>query len=215
MDLTRALKFPFDDESWITKFVVGTLMMLVGIILPFIPLGYQVNTARNVLRGHDRPLPGPDDIGQVVADGLMAVIGLLVYTIPAAVLTCFLAFADQLLSGSDLGGLLFLCLLCVFTPFIILYGVVTAALFWMGVLRYTETGNFGEFLRIRELLADARDHMSTLLNLLLYSVLVGLIMAVASIFLSITCVGIPAVMFYSQVVNGHLLGQAGLEISRG
>ena len=58
MDITRALSFPFDDEDWIVKFAVGSLMSLVGVFLPFILLGYQVNVARNVIRGKKRPLPG-------------------------------------------------------------------------------------------------------------------------------------------------------------
>jgi hypothetical protein len=215
MDLTRALKFPFDDENWLMKFVIGTLMSLVGVILPFIPLGYQVHTARSVMRGSDHPLPGSEDIGQVVADGLMAFIGGLVYAIPGLLVGCFLMFVDAILSGSDIGGLLFLCLLCVFVPILILYGALAAAMSWMGIIRYTESGNFSEFLRFSELFRDVRDNLSTLLGLLLYTFLVGLVVTVAAIPLTITCVGLPALMFYSQVVTGHLLGQAGLEITRG
>ncbi|RPJ00824.1 MAG: DUF4013 domain-containing protein [Chloroflexi bacterium] len=214
MDLTRALKFPFDDENWLMKFVVGTLMSLVGVILPFIPLGYQVHVARSVMRGHDRPLPGSEDIGQVVADGLMAFIGGLVYAIPGLLVGCFLMFSDAILSGSDIGGLLFLCLLCVFVPIMFLYGVAAMAMTWMGIIRYTESGNFSEFLRFGELFRDVRDNTSTLLTLLLYMFLVGLIVSLGMSVAWITCVGIPALIFYSQVVSGHLLGQAGLEITR-
>ena len=215
MDLTRALKFPFDDENWLMKFVIGTLMSLVGLILPFIPLGYQVHVARSVMRGHDRPLPGSEDIGQVVADGLMAFIGGLVYAVPALLIGCFLTFSDAILSRSDIGGLLFLCLLCVVVPIILLYGIAGMAMTWMGIIRYTESGNFSEFLRFGELFRDVRENMSTLLGLVLYTFLLGLVVSIAAIPLSITCVGIPALLFYSQVVGGHLLGQAGLQITRG
>ncbi len=97
----------------------------------------------------------------------------------------------------------------------ILYVIAATAMTWMGIIRYTESGNFSEFLRFGELFRDVRDHMSTLLRLVLYVFLVGLVVSVAAIPLAITCVGIPALLFYSQVVSGHLLGQAGLEITRG
>jgi hypothetical protein len=196
MDFTRALSFPFDDDDWIVKFVVGTLMTLAGFILPFILLGYEVNVARHVMRGKERPLPGTDNIGEVIADGLMALIAGLIYAIPAIVLGCILAFMGGLLGNSDLGGTLFACLTCCMSGFFILYG-------------------FSEFLRFRDLWDDVRANLGTLIGLLLYSIVLGLLVSVASIFLAITCVGIPALTFYSQVVSGHLIGQAGQEIVHG
>lgn len=215
MDFTRAISFPFDDEDWVVKFIVGALLTLVGFFLPFILLGYEVNVARNVIRGKDRPLPGADKIGEVITDGLIAFIAGLVYAIPAILLSCILAFAGGLLGDSDLGGMLFLCLSCCLTGFFILYGIVAAALYWMGIIRYAETGNFSEFLRFSDLWSDVRANIGILLGLLLYTILLGLLVSVASIVLFITCVGIPALIFYSQVVSGHLIGQAGQEIVRG
>ena len=216
MDITRALSFPFDDDDWIVKFVVGSLMSLVGVFLPFIPLGYQVKVARNVMQGQKRPLPGMDNVGEVVADGLMAFIAGLVYAIPGIVLGCILAFAGGLLGNSSLGGTLFLCLSCCLGTFLILYGIVAAALFGMGVIRYAESGNFSEFMQFRDLWEDARSNMATLLGLLIYLLVLGLLAAVLLPFSLVLCgVGEFIVIFYAQIVSGHLIGQAGLEITRG
>ena len=216
MDLTRALSFPFDDEDWIVKFVVGSLMTLVGLILPFIRVGYQVNVARNVLRGKKRPLPGTNNVGEVIADGLMAFIAGLVYAIPGIVMGCMLAFVGGLIGDSDLGGTLFLCLSCCLTIFVILYGIVAAALYWMGVIRYAETGNFSEFLQFSDLWEDVRSNYGILLGLLIYSLVIGLLAAVLVPFSVILCgVGEFIVIFYAQVVSGHLIGQAGVEIAHG
>jgi hypothetical protein len=94
MDFMRALSFPFDDDDWIVKFVVGSLMMLIGIILPFIPLGYQVYVARNVMRGKERPLPPRSYCSD--SDGLIihCRAGL---CIPAIILSCMLMFAGGVL----------------------------------------------------------------------------------------------------------------------
>jgi hypothetical protein len=216
MDITRALSFPFDDDDWIVKFVVGSLMSLAGVFLPFILLGYQVNVARNVFRGKRRPLPGWDNVGEVVADGLMAFIAGLVYAIPGIVIGCVLAFSGGLLGNSSLGGTLFLCLSCCLGTFLILYGIVAAALYWMGMIRYAETGNFSEFMQFRDLWEDARSNIGTLLSLLIYSLVLGLLAAVLLPFSLILCgVGELIVIFYAQIVSGHLIGQAGLEIAHG
>jgi hypothetical protein len=216
MDITRALSFPFDDNDWIVKFVVGSLMSLVGVFLPFILLGYQVNVARNVIRGKKRPLPGMDNVGEVVADGLMAFIAGLVYAIPGIVVGCILAFSGGLLGNSSLGGTLFLCLSCCLGAFLILYGIVAAALYSMGVIRYAETGNFSEFMQFSDLWEDARSNIGTLLSLLIYSLVLGLLAGVLLPFSLILCgVGEFIVIFYAQIVSGHLIGQAGLEIAHG
>jgi hypothetical protein len=216
MDITRALSFPFDDNDWIVKFVVGSLMSLVGVFLPFILLGYQVNVARNVIRGKKRPLPGMDNVGEVVADGLMAFIAGLVYAIPGIVVGCILAFSGGLLGNSSLGGTLFLCLSCCLGAFLILYGIVAAALYSMGVIRYAETGNFSEFMQFSDLWEDARSNIGTLLSLLIYSLVLGLLAGVLLPFSVVLCgVGEFIVIFYAQIVSGHLIGQAGLEIARG
>jgi hypothetical protein len=216
MDITRALSFPFDDNDWIDKFVVGSLMSLVGVFLPFILLGYQVNVARNVIRGKKRPLPGMDNVGEVVADGLMAFIAGLVYAIPGIVVGCILAFSGGLLGNSSLGGTLFLCLSCCLGAFLILYGIVAAALYSMGVIRYAETGNFSEFMQFSDLWEDARSNIGTLLSLLIYSLVLGLLAGVLLPFSLILCgVGEFIVIFYAQIVSGHLIGQAGLEIAHG
>ncbi len=216
MDITRALSFPFDDDDWIVKFAVGSLMSLVGVFLPFIPLGYQVNVARSVIRGKKRPLPAMDNVGEVIADGLMAFIAGLVYAIPGIVVGCILAFSGGLLGNSTVGGTLLLCLSCCLGTFLLLYGIVAAALYWMGVIRYAESGNFSEFMQFSDLWEDVRSNWGVLVGLLVYSLALFLMASVLLPFSLVLCgVGEFIVIFYAQVVNGHLIGQAGLEIAHG
>lgn len=213
MDFVRAMSFPFDDDDWIVKFVVGTLMTLVGFVLPFIPLGYQINVARKVMRHNSRPLPGTDEIGQVVADGLMGFVGGLIYALPAILVSCVFFVPMAVMDDSGVGGFLLICLWLCVTGIMIVYGVVAAALYWMGVIRYAETGNFSEFMRFGELWYDVRQNIGTLVMLLVYGIVLLLIMSIVVPIASFTCIGLPVAVFYSQVVTGHLVGQAGLEVT--
>lgn len=212
MDFARSLTFSFEDDEWITKYVIGSLMMVLGLVLPFIPTGYQVRVARNVIREKRHPLPGGGELGEVVADGVMALIAGLIYGLPVIVLGCCMGMAGGALGDSDLGGLLFSCFACCLVGFMFVFGLVGAAVYWMGVIRYAETGNFSEFLRFGSLWADVRAHTSTLLSLLVFTLIFGVLMLVIWPFSLITCVGPIVLIYYSQIVTGHMIGQAGLEI---
>ncbi len=215
MDFTKALTFPFKEENWPVKFIVGGLLMLVGIVVPIIPLGYQVRTARNVIRHQRNVIPDVSELGQVLADGTMAFIAALLYMLPLSPFLCIIMFTGGLVGNSDLGGLLWICVTLCVSGFILLLGLPLAAIYWMGAIRFGQTGNFSSFLEVRALWEDVRANLGTLLLLLGYSLLFGLIMAFVTPAGSLTCVGVPLALIYSQLVHGHLLGQAGRIILTG
>jgi len=207
VDFVRAIRFPFDDEDWPIKIVVGTLLSFI----PFFAQGYQVRVARNVIRGERRPLPGTDRLGQIFTDGVMATLALFIYFLPAALLTCLLLTPAMFTGEDELGGLL-VCLssICV-VGFMVLYAIPATGMYTMGVIRYVETGNFSEFMRFGALWTEVRDNLSLLIMLLLYFVALGVVVSV----MGFTVILLPFLGFLYEVSSGHLIGQAGLEISRG
>lgn len=209
MDVMRALKFPLDDEKWPVKTLVGTLLSFI----PFFGTGYQVTVARRVSQDHDVLLPGTDDLGEVLTDGIMATIAGLIYALPVLPLACLVGIFSGIVGESDIGGLVSglatLCLMVVALP----YSLLASALYWMGIIRYVETGNFSSFVEFRALLQDIRSNLNVLLPLLGYTILLGLLGALISPLLLVTCVGIFVVGFYYQVATGHLIGQAAQEIA--
>jgi hypothetical protein len=206
VDLVRALAFPFDDDEWVVKSVVGT-------VLGFVP-GYQIQVARNVVQGRPDPLPAPGEVGQVLSDGVMAAIGALVYAIPIMPFVCIAMIMGSMASDSVLGGLLFGALALCITGLAIVYAIPATAMYWMGIIRYAETGNFSEFIHFGSLWADVREHFSTVLILLVYSILIGLLALAAGMILWITCIGLPLLAFWYQITTGHLIGQAAQSITR-
>lgn len=210
MDLVRAIKFPFDDENWITKVVVGTLLSLI----PFVNMGYQIGVARNVIRNRTHPLPGTDEVGQVVLDGVMGTIAALIYMLPVVLAACVIGAFASLIGDSDVGGLMVICLALLVALALMIYAIPAAAMYWIGVMRYAESGNFSEFMQFGSLLREARQHIGILVMLLLYCLAIGLIGAVVSPLFVVTCIGAPLLGFWGQVASGHLIGQAALEIEQ-
>jgi hypothetical protein len=211
MDLVRAIRFPFDEDDWIVKVVVGSLLVT---LVPFLGLGYQIAVARNVIQNKRELLPGTSDLGQVITDTIMGAIAWIVYLIPISPLLCIAAAMSAASEDSDV-GFMFACMSICVAGLIILYMIPVMGFFWMGMIRYAETGNFSEFVKIRALWRDVRTHLSTLLVLWGYTLVLGLLAFVASPFLLVTCVGIFVLGFWSQVSTGHLVGQAALSMDQG
>ena len=214
MDLVRALKFPFEDEEWPVKIAIGSLVTLIPVVGWIGGLGYQVTVARNVIRGSARPLPGPDDLGQVFTDGAMAGLAGLMVALPLVPVWVVMALLAGIADGSSAGDLALACLSVGAAGLSIVYGIPAAAMYWIGVMRYTQSGNFSEFTQFGALFREARAHLGTLATVFLYFLLLSLILAVVSPLAVITCVGIFVLAFYSQIASGHLIGQAGREIIR-
>lgn len=215
MDLVRALKFPLEDEDWPVKIAIGSLVTLIPVVGWIGSLGYQVSVARNVIRGSARLLPGSDDLGQVFTDGVMAGLAGLLYLLPVVPFWCVMALLSGIADGSSAGDFALACLSVGAVVVSIVYGIPAAAMYWIGVMRYTQSGDFSEFTQFRALFREARANIGTLVTVFLYYLLLSLILAVISPLAVITCVGIFVLAFYSQIASGHLIGQAGREVVRG
>ncbi len=214
MDLMRALSFPFDDRDWLSKTIVGALMMILGTVLPFIPLGYQLYVTREVVRGHSRPLPGASDLGVTLSEGLIAFVASLIYALPVWLLGCCLVLPGVLLDGSNTGSLLMLCLSLCLGTLALVYGLLAGVLFLVGMIRYAQEGDFVAFLRFGELWTEARAHSDILIELVIYLLVLGVVGSVVTALLAITIIGVPVALFFLSVASGHLIGQAGRAMTR-
>ena len=72
MDINRALTFVTDDDRWISKLLIGTVIIFFSfLIIPlFFFYGYIIQIVRNVMAGEKNPLPEWTDWGKLFKDGL-------------------------------------------------------------------------------------------------------------------------------------------------
>jgi len=80
LDIGKALKFPTEDENWIVKILIGTVLMIIPIV-NFIPIGYVYNIFKKVLNKEEPSLPEWDGWGDLFVRGLMVFLVMLVYII--------------------------------------------------------------------------------------------------------------------------------------
>lgn len=123
MDIGRALTYFTEEERWIEKTTIGTLVLLVSILLSsvlvgvvgfFILTGYGLRLMGNVQSGARSVLPEWDQWADDLARGFKMFVVTFVWTLPVLVMTLPTIFGAVLLDTGDEGAALFglVLLLC-------------------------------------------------------------------------------------------------------
>lgn len=87
LDLVKALKAPFSAEGWVSKLLVGGILICIPIV-NFITMGYMVKYGKNLLN-KDESLPSYSNIGDLFVSGIKLFIGSIILSIPVMLL-CFI-----------------------------------------------------------------------------------------------------------------------------
>ncbi len=73
-DLQALFAFPFKDPEWQQKALIGSLLVLLGFVIPIVPtiflMGYLAQIMKGIIRTNRKPfLPKWDDWGKFFNDG--------------------------------------------------------------------------------------------------------------------------------------------------
>ena len=235
MDIGRAFGYVFEDERWVNKLLLGSLITLIPFFGAFALLGYVIAIMRNVLAGVARPLPEWDNLGEYFVDGLMVVIANLVYALPLIILSCIIALPSllPLLAGQNedlmaiLGGLSVVVMIatgCIISLYGLLLWVLSPTIY----LQYAVHDELGACLRFGDVFRFTLDNIGSVLIAqlmmwvggLVVGLVAGLISAIVSVLslipicgwilgVAIGLLAIP-VSIWIFFFQGYLYGQVGL-----
>jgi hypothetical protein len=223
MDIGKSFSFMFEDDRWITKFLIAAAILAVGWMLfwlAFIPVflaflllaGYQVEITRRVIHGVTPVLPEWDDWRRLLTEGVkFAVIGI-VYALPAIVVSICLGIPISLL-GNKVGGdpnwisCVFGCPLACLS---FLWAIVVALLLPAAVAFYVANDDLAAAFRFGAVVRFTRENITTYIITAVLAWVASLIGGLGS---SVCLIGWLATYPYSIMVTGHLYGQAYLEAS--
>lgn len=209
MDIARAFTYITEDENWQNKVVVTIVLGLIPIVNLAV-VGWMLDLIRNMLDGHEKPMPDWDNLGSQIGErimaGLMTAIAGFIYMLPLIAFSiCFGITMAALDSGFV--GLLFS-----------LIAIAYAAVMWMplsiGMMRYSRTRDFSAYTDFARNIALAREHLSTLVVLAAFVFVVGLILGIVT---GIPCIGWLvglAAVGINAIITGHLTGQAAVLITQ-
>lgn len=231
MDIGKSFTYPFEDDEWFTKLLLGAVVSAVP-ILNFAWTGYTVDILKNVIAGNSRPMPDWSDLGDKFVKGFLVWAAGFIYTLPAMLVACLplglllIPASSEISTGGDFSSenfntwisifsgvsLIFVCLL-------VLYLLLFSFYFPAAYINFAQKGNFGSLFEIREIIKIVSKNTSEYLTAWLVSIvgaiLVGIIVGIVSFVLGyILCIGwliswvISALAgVYLFVIYAHLFGQ--------
>jgi hypothetical protein len=211
MQFGKAFTFVFEDPKWLQKVGIAALIILIPIVGPFAVFGWSLEVTRRVINNDPELLPTFSDFVGHLMRGLKAFVIGLVYVLPIILVS---ACSNGLMVGigsaasnqnSDvIGGsiaVLTTCIVC----FASIYGILAGLLLPAAFGNFIATDKLGAAFRIGEVWGLFRANPGAYLLVFVGTILSGLIASLGTI---ICLVGALFTLAYSQVINGHLYGQA-------
>ena len=219
IDLGRAFGFVFDDEQWVSKILIGGLIILIPILGMFWLMGYMMDVGERVANNAPKPLPDID-FGSQLGKGFASFVISLVYALPVIVLVCVVMLLFVPLAGAAEGsqggdaaivsamlGLWF----CLF-PLLFVAGLVIQVFVFASYVLYIQTGNIGQALNVGRAWQMLRAAPTSWLILFLVYILASLVASAGAVAFGIGALFTTA---FSQAMFGHALGQVAAQMRGG
>ena len=214
IDLSRTLKFFFEDPDWVPKLLVGTLFAL---LTPFVigtvfVAGYAVAVARQTMHQRSPLLPEWDDLPGIFIEGLKGLAISLTHKLPVILLSMLMILALvggallQREGGSLPEGLFYYGLPAIFGGWFLVFVLSLAVLFYVpaAFVRFIQTDRLSAAFDVMDNVAFIREQGSTYLTGILAIVIAGFIGQLGII---VFCIGAFPAMFWSACVMGHVIGE--------
>ncbi len=209
--INAAFKFMIEDEEWVQKLVIGSLLMLT--IIGIIPvMGWWIEIARRVMNEEEPTLPGWEGFGDFILDGVKLWAATFIISLPVVLVLmlpafAFLFFGMDYISYADPSYFIFFSLFTVcLMPLSMIFGILSYILqaVWIGMLAdgaaFFSLFNFKQIYKL--LRANGNGYVLAVVityGLTIISSLAGTVMCF---------VGIFPVTVYGYTVMGYLHGQA-------
>ena len=212
-DLGQAFSFPFKDPSWVSKFLIAALFMILCIVGLgfFILAGYMIQVTQRVMRREERVLPEWSDIGVKFVIGFKFAVAYAIYLIPVFLLTIpliVLAIAGALSSTPESVSMMIFVYVFGFLLLIVPYSFALAALLPVISYRFAGSERIADALDIAGVLRDFRKHWQ---STLVVALVVLAVESFAFIGIVALVVGVFFTTFYAYLVSAYLHGALYLE----
>jgi hypothetical protein len=211
MEFGRAFSYAFEDSEWIKKVGIAALVFLIPLLGPIILMGWSLEIIRRVSLDDPQPLPDWSNFGGFVGKGFKAFVVVLGYALPvilivicgqAVTIGSAAALENNPETASTVALVASICMGCFALLFVILAGLLIPPA--LGNLAATE--QVGAAFRFGEIFGLLRSAIGPYLISIIIISLVSPILA--SIGILVCGIGALAAFAYTQVITGHLYGQA-------
>ena len=213
-DIGKAFSLPFKDPSWVSKFVIAGLFMilcLLGIGIPVI-VGYLIQVTQRVIRREETALPEWNDIGVKFVLGFKYCVVYLIYLIPVLLLmipVIGLAVATSTTDAPEMVGVLSIIYIFGFTLLMIPYSLLLAAIFPIVAYRFALREKISDAIDLGRIFKDFRANWQ---NTVVVALIAIGIQSFAFIGILFFLIGVFFTVFYVYLVSAAMHGILYLEL---
>ena len=213
-DIGKAFGLPFKDPSWVSKFLIAGLFMLlcfIGIGIPVI-VGYLIQVTQRVIRREEPALPDWNDIGIKFVLGFKYCIVYLVYLIPVFLLVIpvvGLVVATSATDAPEMVGVLSIVYMFGFTLLVIPYSVLLTAIFPIIAYRFALREKISDAIDLGKVFRDFRGNWQ---NTVVVALITVGIESFAFIGILFFIIGVFFTVFYVYLVSAGMHGLLYLEL---
>jgi hypothetical protein len=213
MDIGKALSFVFEDEEWISKILLGAVIVLIPIFGQLALLGYGIAIIRNVKADDPRPLPAWSNLGDLFIDGFKFWVATLIYAIPFIIFLCPIMLVwilpalgaenkDLTAILAGVSGIVSMLLGCL----AVLYGILLSLLTPVIQIRYAETGEIGPCLAVGEMFRLLFDNLGSVLVAVVLGWVAGTVVMSIAGTLTLGLLVLPG-SAWLKALSCHMYGQ--------
>ena len=207
-DIGKAFSLPFKDPSWVSKFVIAGLFMLLcllGIGIPVI-VGYLIQVTQRVIRREEPALPEWSDIGGKFVLGFKYCVVYFIYLIPVFLLmipVIGLAVATSTTDAPEMVGVLSIIYIFGFTLLVIPYSLLLAAIFPIVAYRFALREKISDAIDLGRIFKDFRVNWQ---NTAVVALIAIGIQSFAFIGILFFLIGVFFTVFYVYLVSAAMHG---------
>jgi hypothetical protein len=217
MDVARSLTFVFEDPEWVTKVLIGGMLILltlllmpilVGFALAFILNGYMVDVIRNTMSGMEHPMPRWEEWGKWFNTGIKLFVIELVWAIPA-ILFSLLTLVGEALAGDSGSGLALLGTLFTVGSSLLqfVWSVVLLLILPAVLVRFAETERIAAGFDFGYIADFVQKNLVNIIIAAVVMIVAGILATIVGFILCV--VGLLFTLFWVEMVEAHLYGQMG------
>ncbi|MEA3335532.1 MAG: DUF4013 domain-containing protein [Chloroflexota bacterium] len=230
MDIGLAFSYMFSDPKWLSKLLIGAVIILgsfllspilVGILGFFVVAGYTLEVLRNVRKGSQSPLPEwRDHWGQWLVLGIKLAIVVLVWSLPGIALGIPGSIGNTIAAEGGRAAWFGLTIGAFFSCLSLLWYIIVALVSPALYIRMAETQDISSGFEFNEILQFTRNNIADILVAVVVIFILGLVAAFAGTVVgTMLCViglaiTLPAVGLYVNLVQSHLYAQIGNDKGR-
>jgi hypothetical protein len=207
MNFGKSFSYMFDDENWVSKFLVGIVISMVP-ILNFAWAGYGIGIMRNMARGMEKPLPSWDNLGEKFKDGLIIFVAAFVYLLPALIVIGIGAGVAAATGDDNTVGVVMVALGCCVTIYVLAFSFLLPAI----LIHYARTNSFGALFQVGEVFKLATANIGDYLLAWVTGLIAGAVLGTIGPVLMLMCF-VPFLLGVAWVtcVSYYAYGQVGLK----